>query len=150
MIDRATVQKVMDAADIVEVVRDFVSLRKAGTNYKGLCPFHNEKTPSFVVTPAKQICKCFGCGKGGDAVHFIMEIEQLSFPEAIKWLGKKYGIEVREKEETAEEKAAASVREGMFVLNDWACDFFEHTLHDHPDGLAVGMAYLRGRGLRGA
>lgn len=148
MIDRATVQKVMDAADIVEVVRDFVSLRKAGTNYKGLCPFHNEKTPSFVVTPAKQICKCFGCGKGGDAVHFIMEIEQLSFPEAIKWLGKKYGIEVREKEETAEEKAAASVREGMFVLNDWACDFFEHTLHDHPDGLAVGMAYLRGRGLR--
>ncbi|MBR1593718.1 MAG: DNA primase [Alloprevotella sp.] len=148
MIDRATIQRVMDAADIVEVVRDFVSLRKAGTNYKGLCPFHNEKTPSFVVTPAKQICKCFGCGKGGDAVHFIMEIEQLSFPEAIKWLGKKYGIEVREKEETEEEKAAASVREGMFVLNDWACEFFEHTLHDHPDGIAVGMSYLRGRGLR--
>lgn len=148
MISRATIQRVLDAADIVDVVKEFVTLKKAGTNYKGLCPFHNEKTPSFVVSPAKQRCKCFGCGKGGDPVHFIMEMEQLSFSDAIKWLGRKYGIEVKEREETDEEKAAASVRESLFVLNDWACEHFENTLHEHPDGIAVGMAYLRGRGLR--
>lgn len=148
MISRSTIQRVLDAADIVDVVKEFVTLKKAGTNYKGLCPFHNEKTPSFVVSPAKQRCKCFGCGKGGDPVHFIMEMEQLSFAEAIKWLGRKYGIEVKEKEETDEEKAAASVRESLFVLNDWACEYFEKNLHEHPDGLAVGMAYFRGRGLR--
>ena len=95
MISRATIQRVLDAADIVDVVKEFVTLKKAGTNYKGLCPFHNEKTPSFVVSPAKQRCKCFGCGKGGDPVHFIMEMEQLSFSDAIKWLGRKYGIEVK-------------------------------------------------------
>lgn len=148
MIDYATIQRVKDAADIVDVVREFVTLRKAGANYKGLCPFHNEKTPSFVVTPSKQICKCFGCGKGGDAVHFVMEMEQLSYPEAIKWLGKKYGIEVKDREETDEERQASSVRQSMFAVNDWACSYFENILHNHPDGIAVGMAYLRGRGLR--
>ncbi|MBR1712570.1 MAG: DNA primase [Alloprevotella sp.] len=148
MIDRSTIQRVIDATDIVDVVREFVDLRKAGVNYKGLCPFHNEKTPSFVVSPAKQLCKCFSCGKGGSAVHFLMEIEQMTYPEAIKWLGRKYGIEVREKELTDEEKQASSVRESMFVLNEWARDFFETTLHDTPDGEAVGMAYLRSRGLR--
>lgn len=148
MIDYATIQRVKDAADIVDVVREFVTLRKAGANYKGLCPFHNEKTPSFVVTPSKQICKCFGCGKGGDAVHFIMEVEQLSYPEAIKWLGRKYGIEVKEKEETDEERQASSVRQSMFAVNEWACGYFEHILHGHPDGIAVGMSYFRGRGLR--
>lgn len=148
MIDQGTIQRVMDAADIVDVVREFVTLRKAGVNYKGLCPFHNEKTPSFIVSPAKQLCKCFSCGKGGNAAHFLMEIEQLSYPEAIKWLGKKYGIEVKEKELTDEERAAASVRESMFVLNEWACGYFEDTLHTHPDGLAIGKAYFRSRNLR--
>ena len=104
MIDRATIQRVMDATDIVDVVKEFVTLRKAGVNYKGLCPFHNEKTPSFVVSPGKQMCKCFSCGKGGNAVHFLMELEHMTYPEAIKWLGKKNGIEVQEKELTDSEK----------------------------------------------
>ena len=108
----------MDAADIVDVVKDYVTLRKAGVNLKGLCPFHNEKTPSFVVSPTKQLCKCFGCGKGGNAVHFLMEIEQLTYPEAIKTLAKKYGIEVKEKELSAEEQKNISMRESMLVLND--------------------------------
>lgn len=148
MIDRSTIQRVMDATDIVDVVREFVTLRKSGANYKGLCPFHSEKTPSFVVSPAKQLCKCFSCGKGGDAVHFLMHIEQLTYPEAIKWLGKKYGIEVRDKELTDEERVAQTVRESMFVVNEWARDYFEDILHHHVDGVAVGMAYLRRRGLR--
>lgn len=148
MIDRQTIERIREAADIVEVVREFVSLRKAGVNYKGLCPFHNEKTPSFVVSPAKGICHCFSCGKGGDAIHFLMEIEQLSYPEAIKWLGRKYGIEVREKELTADERQAASLRESMFVVNEWARDYFEDQLHHSADGVAIGMAYLRKRGLR--
>jgi len=148
MIDRSTILRVMDAVDIVDVVREFVTLRKAGVNYKGLCPFHNEKTPSFVVSPAKQLCKCFSCGKGGDAVHFLMNMEQLTYPEAIKWLGRKYGIEVRDKEQTDEEKAAQTVRESMFVVNEWARDYFEDILHNNVDGVAVGMAYFRKRGLR--
>ena len=110
MIDHQTVQRVLDAADIVDVVKEFVTLRKAGVNYKGLCPFHDEKTPSFVVSPSKQLCKCFSCGKGGNVAGFLMEHEQMTFPEAIKWLGRKYGIEIHEKEQTEEEKAAASER----------------------------------------
>lgn len=148
MIDSATISKVMEAADIVDVVKDFVTLRKAGVNYKGLCPFHNEKTPSFVVSPSKQLCKCFSCGKGGNAVHFIMEHEQMTYPEAIKWLGNKYGIEVRDKELTDEEKVAASARESLFVVNEWARDYFINLLHNHVDGVAIGMAYFRSRGFR--
>lgn len=148
MIDRSTIQRVMDAADIVDVVKEFVTLRKAGVNYKGLCPFHDEKTPSFVVSPSKQLCKCFSCGKGGNVVHFIMEHEQMTYPEAIRWLGKKYGIEVQEKELTAEEKIAETTRESMFVLNEWACGYFTDLLRNHPDGVAVGLAYFRQRGFR--
>ena len=138
----------MSAADIVDVVKEFVTLRKAGVNYKGLCPFHNEKTPSFVVSPSKQLCKCFSCGKGGNVVHFVMEHEQMNYPEALRWLAKKYGIEIQEKELTNEERAAQSVRESMFVLNEWANKYFEETLHNHVDGVAIGMAYFRQRGLR--
>jgi DNA primase len=138
----------MEAADIVDVVKEFVTLRKAGVNYKGLCPFHDEKTPSFVVSPAKGLCKCFSCGKGGNVVHFIMEHEQMTYPEALKWLGRKYGIEVKEKEQTAEEKEASSLRESMFVLNEWAQKYFEDQLHNHVDGVALGMSYLRQRGFR--
>ncbi len=148
MLDRSTIQRITDASDIVEVVKEFVTLRKAGTNYKGLCPFHNEKTPSFVVSPAKQLCKCFSCGKGGNAVHFIMEHEQMTYPEALRWLAKKYGIEVQERELTDEERTAASLRESLFVLNDWACKYFESQLHDSVDGVAIGMSYFRQRGFR--
>lgn len=138
----------MAASDIVDVVKDFVTLRKSGANYKGLCPFHDERTPSFMVSPAKQLCKCFSCGKGGNVVKFLMEHEQLTYPEALRWLAKKYGIEIRERELTDEQKAAATERESMFVVNEFARDFFERTLHESPDGLAIGMAYFRSRGLR--
>ena len=148
MIDRDTINRIMDATDIVDVVKEFVTLRKAGVNYKGLCPFHDEKTPSFVVSPSKQLCKCFSCGKGGNAVHFVMEHEQMSYPEALRWLAKKYGIEIHEKEETEEEKKTASTRESMFILNEWARDYFTDVLHNHADGIAIGMAYFRQRGFR--
>lgn len=148
MIDRATIQRIMDAADIVDVVKEFVTLRKAGVNYKGLCPFHDEKTPSFVVSPAKQMCKCFSCGKGGNVVHFIMEHEQMTYPEALKWLARKYGIEVREKELTDDERHAQTERESMFVLNEWARDYFTDILFNNVDGVALGMAYFRQRGFR--
>lgn len=138
----------MDATDIVDVVKEFVTLRKAGANYKGLCPFHNERTPSFSVSPARQMCKCFSCGKGGNAVHFLMELEHMTYPEAIKWLGKKYGIEVQEKEYTDEEKAAQNERESMFALNEWADNYFQQLLHNNVDGVALGLAYFRARGFR--
>ena len=148
MIDRATIQRVMDATDIVDVVSEFVTLKKAGANYKGLCPFHNERTPSFSISPARQMYKCFSCGKGGNAVHFLMELEHMTYPEAIKWLGRKYGIEIKEKELTNEEKLQQNERESMFALNEWACKYFEKILHDTVDGVAIGMAYYRSRGFR--
>lgn len=148
MIDRSTIDRIMASADIVDVVKDFVTLRKSGANYKGLCPFHDERTPSFMVSPAKQMCKCFSCGKGGNVVKFLMEHEQLTYPEALRWLGKKYGIEVKEKELSAEQRAAATERESMFVVNEFARDFFVDTLHETVDGMAIGMTYFRRRGLR--
>jgi DNA primase len=138
----------MDAAQIVEVVSDFVTLRKRGVNYVGLCPFHNEKTPSFSVSPSKGLCKCFSCGKGGNAVHFIMEHEQMSYYEALKYLANKYHIEVKERELTNEEKLAQNERDSMFVVNNFARDYFRDTLKNHPDGKAIGMAYFRQRGFR--
>lgn len=148
MIDQATIARITEAADIVDVVKEFVTLRKAGVNYKGLCPFHDEKTPSFVVSPTKQLCKCFSCGKGGNAVHFIMEHEQLSYPEALKWLARKYGIEVRDRELTDKERAQATRRESMFVINEWARDYFTRILNEDVDGIAMGKAYFRQRGFR--
>ena len=148
MIDRSTIDRIMAAADIVDVVGEFVPLRRSGANYKGLCPFHDEKTPSFMVSPSKQLCKCFSCGNGGNVVKFVMQHEQMTYPEALKWLGRRYGIEVKEREQTAEQKAAATAREAMFVVNEWARDYFVETLHNNVDGLAIGMSYLRRRGLR--
>lgn len=148
MIDRATVDKILDAAQIVDVVSDFVTLRKAGVNYKGLCPFHDDRTPSFVVSPSKGLCKCFACGKGGNAVHFIMEHEQLSYPDALRYLARKYNIEIKERELSDEEKQAQSERESMFVVNEWARDFFQEQLNNTVDGRAIGMAYFRSRGFR--
>ena len=143
MIDRATVDRIMDAAQIVDVVSDFVTLRKAGVNYKGLCPFHDDRTPSFVVSPSKGLCKCFACGKGGNAVHFIMEHEQLSYPDALRYLARKYNIEIKERELTEEEKQAQDERESMFVVNEWACLFFQDQLYNTVDGRAIGMTYYK-------
>ena len=148
MIDQATIDRILDAAQIYDVVSDFVTLRKRGVNYVGLCPFHDDKTPSFYVSPAKGLCKCFACGKGGNAVHFIMEHEQLSYPEALKYLAKKYGIEVKEKELTDEQKQAQSERESLFIVNQFARDYFQSILRHHTEGRSVGMVYLRSRGFR--
>lgn len=148
MIDHNTVQKILDAAHIEEVVGDFVSLRRRGVNLIGLCPFHNEKTPSFTVSPAKNICHCFGCGKGGGPVNFIMEHESLSYVDALRYLAKKYGIEIVEKEETAEEIARRSSRENMFALNAFALKYFSDTLHNTEEGKSIGIGYFRERGFR--
>lgn len=148
MIDRNTVDRIVQAAQIVEVVSDFVTLKKKGVNYVGLCPFHADKTPSFYVSPAKGVCKCFACGKGGNPVHFVMEHEQCTYPEALRWLAKKYHIEIEDRELTAEEKQAQSVRESLFVVNEFAKEYFQHTLHHHVDGKSIGTAYFRSRGIR--
>lgn len=138
----------MDAANIVEVVSEFVTLRRSGANYKGLCPFHNEKTPSFIVTPSRNTCHCFGCGKGGNPVNFIMEHEQMTYPEALRWLANKYHIEIQERELSKEEREAENDRESMFIVNERAAKYFEDILHNNVDGLAIGMQYLRSRGFR--
>ena len=148
MIDQATIDRILDAAQIVEVVSDFVTLRKRGVNYVGLCPFHNEKSPSFSVSPSKGLCKCFSCGKGGNAVHFIMEHEQMSYPEALRYLAKKYNIEIKERELTNEEKEVQSNRESMFIVNNFARDYFQNILKNHVDGRSIGLAYFRQRGFR--
>lgn len=148
MIDQATIDRILDAAQIVDVVSEFVTLRRRGVNYIGLCPFHNEKTPSFSVSPSKGLCKCFSCGKGGNVVHFIMEHEQLSYYEALKWLAKKYNIEIKERELTTEEKQAQSLRESLFVVNQFASEYFQNILYNDIDGQRIGMTYLRGRGFR--
>ena len=148
MIDRDTIEKIMDTAKVEEVVGDFVSLRKRGVNMIGLCPFHNEKTPSFTVSPSKNLWKCFGCGKGGKPVHFIMEHEQLSYHDALRWLAKRYHIEIKERELTEEEKREENIRESMFVINQYALQYFTDTLHNSEEGKAIGLSYFRHRGLR--
>lgn len=147
-IDKQTIEKIKDAANIVDVVSEFVTLRKSGSNYKGLCPFHNEKTPSFIVSPARGTCHCFGCGRGGNPIGFIMEYEQVTYPEALRWLAKKYHIEIRERELSDEERKEQSLRESMFIVNEWAATYFEDILHNHVDGVAIGMQYFRSRGFR--
>ncbi len=146
MIDRTTIDRIMDAADIVEVVQDFVSLKKRGVNYIGCCPFHNEKTPSFIVSPAKGIYKCFGCGKSGNAVGFVMEHEQMTYPEALKYIARKYGIEVVEKELSPEEQQQNDDRESMRMLNEYAAKYFQDNLLNDPEGIAIGLSYFRERG----
>ena len=148
MIDRQTIERIKDAANIVEVVSEFVTLRKSGANYKGLCPFHDEKTPSFMVSPSRGTCHCFGCGKGGNAVSFIMEHEQMTYPEALRWLANKYHIEIQERELSDAEKREQSERESMFIVNEWAAQYFADILHNNADGIAVGLQYFRSRGFR--
>ena len=143
MIDRDTIDRIYATADIVEVINDYVTLKKKGVNYQACCPFHNEKTPSFVVSPSKGLYKCFGCGKGGNAVSFVMEHENITYPEALKIVAKKYGIEVKEKEETEEDKIRQNNRESMFMLNSWASDYFVNTLHNSDEGISIGLSYFR-------
>lgn len=148
MIDQPTIDRITDAAQIQDVVGDFVTLKKRGVNLLGLCPFHGEKTPSFIVSPAKGIFKCFGCGKGGNSVHFIMEHEQINYYDALKYLARKYHIEVIERELSPEEMAVRNDRESMFLVNDFAQKHFSHTLHNHIDGKAIGLSYFHQRGFR--
>lgn len=150
MIDHNTVQQILDTADIVDVVSDFVALKRRGTNWIGLCPFHNDRRPSFYVSRAKGICKCFACGEGGSAVNFIMKHEQLSYPEALRYLANKYHIEIQEKELTDEEKQAQSEREAMLMLNEWACAYFEKQLHETQAGQDIGLTYFKERGFSDA
>ena len=148
MIERPTIAKIMDATKIEEVVSEFVTLKKRGINYVGLCPFHNDSNPSFSVSPTRGICHCFTCGKGGNAINFLMELEQMTYPDALRWLAKKYKIEIQERELTNEEKQRESERESMFIVNDWAAKYFQDILLHDVDGIAIGMAYFRGRGFR--
>ena len=143
MIDRDTIDRIYAAADIVEVINDYVTLKRKGVNYQACCPFHNEKTPSFVVSPSKGLFKCFGCGKGGNAVSFVMEHENITYREALKIVAKKYGIEVKEREETEEDKIRNNNRESMFMLNSWASDYFANTLHNTDEGVSIGLSYFR-------
>ena len=148
MIDQPTIDRILDAANIVDVVSEFVTLRKRGVNYVGLCPFHDDKSPSFYVSPAKNICKCFACGEGGTAVHFIMKHEQLGYFDALRFLAKKYNIEIQERELSDEEKRIRSDRESMFIVNAWAQQYFSQILHEHVEGKTVGMRYFIERGFR--
>ena len=148
MIDQPTIDRILDAANIVDVVSEFVTLRRRGVNYVGLCPFHADKTPSFYVSPAKNICKCFACGEGGTAVHFIMKHEQLSYFDALRWLAKKYHIEIHERELTEREKQARNDRESMLIVNTWAGEYFTSLLQNHIEGRTVGLRYFAERGFR--
>lgn len=148
MIPQSTIDRIIDAANIVDVVSDYVTLRRAGASYKGLCPFHDDKTPSFSVSPARGVCKCFSCGKGGNSVHFIMEMEQMNYVEALKHLAKKYGIQVEEEQMTDEQRQHLNERESMFAVNEWAANYFSQTMQNHQDGRAIGLAYFRSRGFR--
>ena len=146
-IDRETVQRIIDTANIVEVVSDFVHLRRRGANYVGLCPFHSERTPSFSVSPSKGLCKCFSCGKGGSVIGFLMEHEQLTYVEALRWLAKKYHIEIEEHELTDDERREMNDRQAMMAVNDFALAHFEKNLADTADGRDIGLSYFRGRGI---
>ena len=148
MIDRPTIDRIMDATKIEEVVSEFVTLKKRGVNYIGLCPFHNDSHPSFSVSPTRGICHCFTCGKGGNAVNFLMELEQMTYPDALRWLAKKYHIEIKEREMSSEEKQRESERESMFIVNEWAAKYYQNILQNDVDGRAIGMQYFRSRGFR--
>jgi len=148
MIDHATIERILDAAEISDVVSDFVTLRKRGVNMLGMCPFHNEKTPSFTVSPAKGIFKCFGCGKGGNSVNFIMDHENLTYPEALKWLAKKYHIDVIEHEDTEEQKQLNDERESLMIVSGFAQKYFTRYLWDENEGRTIGLSYFRERSFR--
>ena len=142
MIDQSTIDRIYAAADIVEIIGDYVTLKKKGVNYQACCPFHQEKTPSFVVSPSKGFYKCFGCGKGGNAISFVMEQESVSYPEALRMVAKRYGIQIEEREQTKEDVERQNNRESMFAVNSWAADYFARYLAGSVEGRSVGMSYL--------
>ncbi|OAV76205.1 DNA primase [Bacteroidales bacterium Barb7] len=148
MIDQPTIDRIIDAANIVDVVSEFVTLRRRGVNYVGLCPFHTDKSPSFYVSPAKNICKCFACGEGGSAVHFIMKHEQLTYFDSLRFLAKKYSIDIQERELTEQEKQLRGDRESMLIVNAWAQKYFTTLLYEHEEGQNIGLRYFQERGFR--
>ncbi|MDR2848727.1 MAG: DNA primase, partial [Bacteroidales bacterium] len=148
MIERDVIDRIFETTRIVDVVEDFVSLKRRGSNFVGCCPFHNERTPSFMVSPAKNIYKCFGCGKAGNAVNFVMEHEQLGYPDALRYLAKKYGIEIVEKEQTPEERLLHDRRESLMVASAYAARIFQENIHENREGTAIGMSYFKERGFR--
>src|SRR5678809_312114 len=149
MISQNTIQEILSRIDIIDIVGGFVKLKKRGSNYLGLCPFHNEKTPSFTVSPSKEIYKCFGCGRSGNAITFLMEHEKYSYVEALKWLAVKYNVEIEEKETSPEYKQQQQEADSLFIINKFAQQFFSDTLFDSEEGLNIGMSYLKERGFRG-
>lgn len=148
MISKQTIESVFEVARVEEVIGEFVQLKKSGSNFKGLSPFTDEKTPSFMVSPVKQIWKDFSTGKGGNAISFLMEHEHYTYPEAIKWLAKKYNIEIEETEQTDEQKQQINERESMFLVSKFAKDYFHEVLMNTQQGRAIGLSYFKERGFR--
>ncbi|HET9431405.1 MAG TPA: CHC2 zinc finger domain-containing protein, partial [Chitinophagaceae bacterium] len=148
MISQNTIQQILGRIDILDIVGDFVKLKKRGANYLGLCPFHNEKTPSFTVSPSKEIYKCFGCGKSGNSISFIMEHEKYTYVDALKWLARKYGIEVEETFASDEQRQQMQAADSIFIINAFAQQFFTRILFESEEGQDVGLAYFKERGFR--
>ncbi len=148
MIPQTTIQEILSRIDIIDIVGGFVKLKKRGANYLGLCPFHNEKTPSFTVSPAKEIYKCFGCGRSGNAISFVMEHEKYSYVDALKWLANKYGIEIEETFATDEQRQQMQAADSLYIINNFAQQFFTKQLFETDEGQAVGLSYLKERGFR--
>ncbi|HEY9364068.1 MAG TPA: DNA primase, partial [Chitinophagaceae bacterium] len=148
MISQTSIQQILSRIDIIDVVGGFVKLKKRGSNYLGLCPFHNEKTPSFIVSPAKEIYKCFGCGKSGNSISFVMEHEKYSYVEALKWLAARYNIDIEETNVTPEIKQQQQVAESLFAINNFAQKFFSEQLFESEEGHDIGQSYLKERGFR--
>ena len=146
VITQNTIQQILSRIDILEVIGGFVKLKKRGANYLGLCPFHNEKTPSFTVSPSKEIFKCFGCGKSGNTISFIMELEKLSYVEALRWLAQKYNVEIEETEASPEQKMQHQAAESLYIINQFAQKFYSEVLFDTEDGQNIGLTYLKERG----
>src|SRR5215208_1550423 len=145
MISQATIQEILNRIDIIDIIGGFVKLKRRGANYLGLCPFHNERTPSFTVSPAKEIFKCFGCGKSGNSISFIMEHEKLSYAEALRWLANKYNIEIEETESSPEQKIQQLTADSLYIINQFAQQFYASTLFDTEDGRNIGLSYLKER-----
>src|SRR4026209_1587461 len=148
MISAATIQQILSKIDIVEIVTSFIRLKKRGANYLGQCPFHNEKTPSFTVSPTKEIYKCFGCGKSGNAISFLMEHEKYSYVEALRWLANKYNVEIEETEVSPEAKAHQLTSDSLYIINSFAQKYFSDILFNHDEGRDIGLSYLKERGFR--
>src|SRR5580658_4015714 len=148
MIAQETIQQILSRIDIIEIVGGFVKLKKRGANYLGICPFHNERTPSFTVSPAKEIYKCFGCGRSGNSISFLMEHEKYSYVEALRWLAQKYNVEIEETESSPEQKLQQQAADSLYIINGFAQKFFSDYLFNTEEGQDIGLSYLKERGFR--